>query len=220
MMEYYDETIPVPRSDDPDTEPKIMIDADLRTITVPDGLVTIGVVGDHYAETVYFDCPRYFDGTDLSTKKCEIRFVNAAGYEGISQAVDMIPGESRLTFGWEIDRRATLKSGKISFGVFFCSTDGRGYQYGTTTAMLSVLNGLEDGLIITDQDNTLLLQIQHQLSDIQNRVSHLQNDILNLQTADITTTNTINLLDGNVEKLKDDINFLTDNVIYTSDVRS
>lgn len=61
-MDSINEQIPVSMSVNPSSEPKIIIDADLRIITVPEELIDIGVVGDHYAETVYFDCPRFSTG--------------------------------------------------------------------------------------------------------------------------------------------------------------
>lgn len=219
-MESFQEQDPELMSINPDTEPKIIINADLRIITVPDELVDIGVVGDHYAETVYFDCPRYFDEVDLSTKTCEIRFINAAGYSGTAKAVDIVPGDNQIFFGWEIDRRVTVKAGKVSFAVFFCSTGERGYQYSTTPAVLNVLPGLDDGQIITNQDNTLLQQVQYQLSEISEQLSIMKNEIVKLQETDIETSNAVNLIEGEIQKLKDDVNYITDNVIYTSSIRN
>lgn len=49
----------------PVDEPHIVIESD-KTITVPDDLRHIAVQGEHNIETVTFDCPRYWDGHDLS----------------------------------------------------------------------------------------------------------------------------------------------------------
>lgn len=217
-MDDYNRKVLMPALTVPDEEPKIIINADLRTVTVPKELIDIGVVGDHYAETVYFECPRYFDGNDLSAKNCEIRYVNAAGYEGISEAIDIIPGENQITFGWEISRKVTLKSGTVSFAVFFYSTEGRGYQYGTTPATLNILKGLDDGIVISEQDNTLLLQIRRQLADVMGQINEIQNNIVNLETNDINAGNDMNLMSGDIQTLKEDIIFLKDNVIYTSNI--
>lgn len=220
-MENINEQDPMVMSVNPETEPRIIIDGDLRSITIPDELINIGVAGDHYAETVYFTCPRYFDGIDLSSKNCEIHFVNAAGYTGISKALDLaLDGESSITFGWEIDRRVTVKSGKVVFAVYFLSTEDRGYQYGTTTASLNILNGLDDGQIMTDQDNTLLHQVLNQLSEIQTSLDVVKNDISELRFADINMSNQNNLLSGELTSLKEKVAFLTDNVIYTSNLNT
>ena len=47
------------------SEPHIVIDSH-RAITVPEQLKRIAVQFDHNFETVTFDCPRYWDGHDLS----------------------------------------------------------------------------------------------------------------------------------------------------------
>ena len=46
-------------------EEHVVIDSD-RKIIVPDSLKRIAVQHDHDIETVTFDCPRYWDGHDLS----------------------------------------------------------------------------------------------------------------------------------------------------------
>lgn len=48
-----------------DTEPHFVIN-DNRVISVPSELRTIAVQYDHNIETVTFDCPRYWDGHDMS----------------------------------------------------------------------------------------------------------------------------------------------------------
>ena len=54
----------------------IIIGAD-RSITVPLKLKRIAVQHDHDIETVTFDCPRYWDGRDLSTMKFYINYIRA-----------------------------------------------------------------------------------------------------------------------------------------------
>ena len=53
---------------DPENESHIVIDTN-RFITVPEELRRIAVQHDHNIETVIFDCPRYWDGHDLSKMK-------------------------------------------------------------------------------------------------------------------------------------------------------
>lgn len=52
----------------PSDEPRFIIDANERTISIPDGFTFLGVLNDHNAETVYFEIDRYYDQTDLSQK--------------------------------------------------------------------------------------------------------------------------------------------------------
>ena len=62
-------------------EPHIVINND-RSITVPDVLKNVAVQYDHDIETVTFDCPRYWDGNDLSGMKIMINFIKPLGDQG------------------------------------------------------------------------------------------------------------------------------------------
>ena len=58
----------------PSDEPRFIIDANSRTISIPDDFSFLSVVNDHGAETVYFEIDRYFDQHDLSDEICVIQF--------------------------------------------------------------------------------------------------------------------------------------------------
>ena len=60
----------------PSNEPRFIIDANSREINIPFEFSFLGVIGDHKAETIYFEIDRYFDDEDLSTHTCVIQFVN------------------------------------------------------------------------------------------------------------------------------------------------
>ena len=61
------------RTVDPSTEEHIVVGDD-RVITVPDSLKRIAVQYDHNVETVTFDCPRYWDGLDMSQMAIYINY--------------------------------------------------------------------------------------------------------------------------------------------------
>ena len=61
-----------------DTEPHFVIN-DNRVISVPSELRTIAVQYDHNIETVTFDCPRYWDGHDMSKMVVYINYERADG---------------------------------------------------------------------------------------------------------------------------------------------
>lgn len=206
----------VPISADSETEPKILIDSDLRIISIPEIFKNIGVVGDHYAETVYFQIPKLFDDVDLSTKTIQIWFLNAAKYKGISEAIDVTFDDSNLYFGWEIDRRVTAKSGQVSFGIYFTDMEGRGYQLGTTAATVSVLQGLNDGEIIQDQDNSTMIQILMRLSNLEQTLSPLQSEIENLRSGNADVRNSLNLLSDKINAVDNELTDLKSNVVYHS----
>ena len=60
----------------PSNEPRFIIDANSRKINIPFEFSFLGVIGDHKAETIYFEIDRYFDDEDLSTHTCVIQFAN------------------------------------------------------------------------------------------------------------------------------------------------
>lgn len=159
----------------PETEPVIEIDSDLRKITVPEELYNASVCGDHFAETLYFVCPRYFDGKDLSQHRCIIKCINAGNEYYEFDAVDMTQNDETLHFGWELNNRATSYSGIIKFSVQFETiNDTVQYQWQTTPAYLNILDGLSIETTITEKDTALFREITSKIQSLQNQV-----DVLN-----------------------------------------
>lgn len=104
---------------DPATEPHIVINAD-KTISVPEALKHIAVQGDHNIETVTFDCPRYWDGHDLSTMIMRIVYQRPDGYRAPHPVENMRVNETDtnvIHFDWTISGNVTLKKGNIAFMV-------------------------------------------------------------------------------------------------------
>lgn len=112
----------------PDTEPIFIIDSNSRTITVPKELETIGVSGDHNAETVYFEIDRYFDAFDLKNLTCIIQYRNALRQEYISicdpnEYIEINEdGVSKIRFGWTVGQTVTAAPGAVDFAVRFFET--------------------------------------------------------------------------------------------------
>ena len=77
----------------PNLEEHIKIGLD-RHITVPESLKRIAVQYDHNVETVTFDCPRYWDGHDMSKMTVYINYrplkllVSKYGDKAASAVVD------------------------------------------------------------------------------------------------------------------------------------
>ena len=88
----------------------------------------LSVHHDHYAETVYLKCARYFDNTDLATTVCLIQFVNANGKQGIYRVpfYDVVTyrDENIMLVPWCIDGLVTEAEGEIKFAVRFYLIDG------------------------------------------------------------------------------------------------
>ena len=101
----------------PETESHIIIDSD-RYVTVPDELKRIGVQHDHNIETVTFDCPRYWDGNDLSKMAIFINYKRSDGEIGSYLANNVKIDEtddSIIHFDWTISENVTAIKGKLAF---------------------------------------------------------------------------------------------------------
>ena len=188
-------------------EPTLTIDSNLRKITVPQQLYNIGVAGDHLCEEIFFECPRYFDGNDLSEHDCVVRYVNAGKEYGEFNVTNMIVNDDSLLFGWKIDNYVTRYSGVINFTVQFNTVlDGIKYQWQTTPAQLNILAGLNIEQTITEKDDILFRTLSNQVNDLQKSVEQLKIQV-----------SMIDSLKSQVDKLSADVKYLQENVVYTLD---
>ena len=188
-------------------EPTLTIDSNLRKITVPQQLYNIGVAGDHLCEEIFFECPRYFDGNDLSEHDCVVRYVNAGKEYGEFNVTNMTVNEDSLIFGWKLDNSVTRYNGVISFTVQFETIkDGIQYQWQTTPAQLNILAGLNIEQTITEKDDILFRTLSNQVNDLQKSVEQLKIQV-----------SMIDSLKSQVDKLSADVKYLQENVVYTLD---
>lgn len=114
----------------PETEEHIVVGPD-RVIKVPESLKRIAVQHDHNMETVTFDCPRYWDGIDMSAMKVLINYVRADGKLGSYKAENVTVDESDNTimhFTWTITRNVSDEDGSIAFLVCTRKTDSEGNE--------------------------------------------------------------------------------------------
>lgn len=134
-----------------ETNDIIEIDADTRTMIIPDTERIFGVMSDEKGERKYFRCKRFVgNGIDLSKLSLRIVFQNASGldtgkdkYIVTDLATD---GEDYVTFSWELSRKVTAYKGIISFIVCAIKTNSDGTitnEWNTTFANGIVLEGLE-----------------------------------------------------------------------------
>lgn len=130
----------------PSSEPRLIIDANSREISIPVEFDFLAVKTDHKAETIYFEIDRYFDDNDLSEQTCVIQWTNQ-GDEGISPCteMDIETFDGKIIFGWEITSDCTRHAGNISFSVRFYTIDEIGnfeYNFNTLPATSKVLDTL------------------------------------------------------------------------------
>lgn len=109
-------------------EEHIVVD-DNRKVTVPDSLKRIAVQHDHNIETVTFDCPRYWDGHDLSKMTIYINYLCPNGALGCTVTSNVKVDETDtniMHFDWTIYESVTIDEGYITFIVCAKTMDADG----------------------------------------------------------------------------------------------
>lgn len=159
----------------PVDEPHIVIESD-KSITVPDDLRHIAVQGEHNIETVTFDCPRYWDGHDLSRMQMRIVYQRPDGHREPhlveNLRVDDID-ENTIHFEWTISGNVTAVKGNISFMVCAKLSDSEGNRerewHTRLNQDLVVDEGMEcSGEEIVEQNPDIIEAILAQLDDLKN----------------------------------------------------
>ena len=107
--------------------PIINVDLDTRTIDVASSQYKsfLSIEKDHYAETLYFKVPRYFDGVDLMQTTIVMEYVNAKGESRVAPLLnrDVTTAPGYILLGWCIHGEATKAAGTLRFALHFYSID-------------------------------------------------------------------------------------------------
>lgn len=126
----------------------IVVDSD-RFVVVPDSLKKIGVQYDHNVETVTFDCPRYWDGRDLSTMRVYISYMRSDGMLGMQLCENVTvdsADENLMHFDWVITENVTQVAGYISFLVCIKKVDSDGIEINHWNSELNTEMYVAEGL--------------------------------------------------------------------------
>lgn len=156
--------------------PHIVVGKD-RFITVPYELQKIAVEHDHNVETVTFDCPRYWNGLDMSTMKIFVNYMRSDEQTG-SYIVDNIAVDSVDTsimhFDWTITEYASYVQGPLRFLVCIKKADGEGSNLNHWNSELNeemyVSEGLEVDVTSEEPYPDLITQILTRLDVIEHDV--------------------------------------------------
>lgn len=135
-------------SANPETEEHIVIDSN-RFISVPESLKRIAVQYDHDIETVTFDCPRYWDGIDMSGMKIYINYMLTNRTKGMYLAKNISIDETDsniMHFYWTISNNVTLVKGQIAFLVCIKKTDEEGNEENHWNSELNTDMYVSEGL--------------------------------------------------------------------------
>ena len=129
-------------------EDHIVVGSD-RRITVPAALKRIAVQYDHKMETVTFDCPRYWDGIDMSTMTIYVNYKRSDGY------LDAVPvdnvriddvDDTIMHFDWTITRNVTMVKGAITISICIKDVDTDGNEVNHWNSELNNEMSVSEGL--------------------------------------------------------------------------
>lgn len=111
----------------PSVEEHIVVGND-RRIIVPESLKRIAVQYDHNIETVTFDCPRFWDGLDMSFMNIYINYKRADGYSDAypvsanNVTIDKVD-KNIMHFTWTISRNVSFATGVLTVNICIKKTD-------------------------------------------------------------------------------------------------
>lgn len=151
----------------------IVIDDNLRTMTIPSDIVLLGVESDDDVNKIQFQMPREYCGTDLSQFEARINYMNANGVGDIYVVSDLaVDGDdpSLMTFTWIVGRNACAYKGNTQFIVCLkkFADDESGVvlqEFNTTVYQLPVLEGLETTEAVIQQNADIIEQILQRIDD-------------------------------------------------------
>lgn len=121
------------------------IDRCTRAVTIPEALRIVGVETDKDVTRRVFRVLCSYRGTNLSTFRIRIHFMNANKEKDIYYVTDAAQDGEYLTFSWVISRNATKYKGKLQFIVCMVCDGGTDEEreWNSTLGEFTVLEGLE-----------------------------------------------------------------------------
>lgn len=123
------------------------INADTRSITVPESEKIFGVESDQNVERKKFRCPKIVgDNIDLSALQLYINYENGNGEKDAYMVQDASVDGKYITFSWILSRNVTAYRGTVKFIVCAKKADSSGNlsnEWNTTIAEGTVIEGLE-----------------------------------------------------------------------------
>lgn len=149
----------------------VIVIGDDRRITVPDSLKRIAVQYDHNIETVTFDCPRFWDGHDMSQMKIYINYMRPNETTGQYLAQNIQASGKRMTFDWTISRNISQYKGKLSILVCIKKTDAAGDEENHWNSELNqdlyVSEGLECSQTVVSKYPDIITQLLARMDEVE-----------------------------------------------------
>ncbi len=148
----------------------LLIDADTRSIYIPESEKFFGVESDQNVERKKFKCPKIVgDNIDLSTLHLYINYQNGNGNKDSYMIQDMAVSGEYITFSWVLSRNVAAYKGTVRF--VFCAkkADSSGNlvnEWNTTVAEGEVIEGLEATATVADNNPDIIEQMLTLLKNV------------------------------------------------------
>ena len=155
----------------------LLIDNDLRTITIPATVKLLGVESDEEVKRIRFRMPRTYGEFDMSEFEIRINYKNAEGKPDVYPIADRTVTEDAIEFSWLVGRFATKRRGSVIFSICAKKFDGEEIvkEFNTTPTELSVLEGLEAGEAIEQEYPDVVESILKRLGELESNTGLLPN---------------------------------------------
>lgn len=188
------------RAADEALEPNIVIGVD-RVIEVPPELRKVAVQFDHRMETVTFDCPRYWDGADMSKMKIYVHYTREDGLAGLYLCKNTIVDSENpeiMHFDWTLTRNATGAPGKLTFLVAVKRVDKEGNESqhwnSSLNTQMYVDLGMDNNEIVQDKYpdifTHMLQRMDETIAETQQIKDSALKEVTNTKNKAITEINT------------------------------
>ena len=140
----------------------IVIDNDLRKITIPASITLLGVESDENVRALHFQMPKTYKGLDLSEFAIRINYMNANNVGDTYAVDDSEISDENIVFTWTVGRVACMYKGNTKFIVCLKKKDASGNvlkEFNTSLASLPVLEGLETTEAVVAENPDIIEQI-------------------------------------------------------------
>lgn len=182
----------------------LVVDKDMRTISVPSGEDILGVYNDCNVEVKHFKMPRFYEGTDLADFTIYVNFKPIGSYVDASFAENVQTTDDEITFDWVIPAKAFNAAGTVPFSVCCKRFDGtvREQEFNTTTYPGKVLAGIEPTAESVPDDPEVIAQVERYAIDINKMyqefigVDELEQTVRQLSTDMLTKVDDAYVEDG------------------------
>ena len=140
----------------------IVIDNDLRKITIPASITLLGVESDENVRALHFQMPKTYKGLDLSEFAIRINYMNANNVGDVYAVDDNEVSGENIVFTWTVGRVACMYKGNTKFIVCLKKKDASGNvlkEFNTSLTSLPVLEGLETTEAVVAENTDIIEQI-------------------------------------------------------------